>query len=277
MKTFIIYFLLGLSPAALAQTIPVSALSHAPQVDGQGSDWSQLPGNRIMLSPIQANSNLPRREVLIKAGHFQDQVYFFLQWPDKTQNTVHKPYVWDEQKQRYAKGKQREDRLALQFEISGEYSTDWSNALDFEADMWHWKASRSNPLELAHDKKTTLSKSKLLRAASIPSTDGSNRYVYRESDQGTPLYRTLRYSSKEEEVMPKYELAAQPQGSIADVRAKGVWQNGFWRLELSRKLDTGHIDDVRFELNQSIRGGIAVFDASENDNHIISETLLFQF
>lgn len=77
--------------------------------------------------------------------------------------------------------------------------------------------------------------------------------------------------------MPKYELASQPQGSIADVKAKVVWQNGVWRLELSRKFDTGHIDDVRFELNQSIRGGIAVFDASENENHIISETLLFQF
>ena len=137
--------------------------------------------------------------------------------------------LWDEAAQRYRKGSEREDRFALQFEMSGEYSSDWANARDFEADMWHWKAARSNPTGLAHDKKTTLSSSKLLRAASIPSADGSNRYVFRESDAGTPLYRTLRYSgAKEKDVMPKYELLLDPQGSIADVKASGRWRR--WLL-----------------------------------------------
>jgi len=276
-KTLFIYFLLMLSPAVLGQTINVVTLSKAPKLDGQDSDWRDVAGNTIKLSPIQAKSTLGHREVLLKAGHYQGQVFFYLKWPDKTQNIIHKPYMWNEKKQRYVKGPQREDRLALQFEISGEYSTDWANAMDFEADMWHWKSSRSNPLELAHDKKTTLSKNKLLRAASIPSADGSKRYVRRVSDTGTPIYRNLRYGTKEQEIMPKYQLHAKPEGSIADVKAKGVWKDGYWQLELRRKLDTGHNDDVKFVLGQSVRGGISVFDASENDNHIISETLLFQF
>ena len=77
--------------------------------------------------------------------------------------------------------------------------------------------------------------------------------------------------------MPKYKLHPNPQGSIADVKAKGVWRDGRWHLELSRKLDTGHSDDTQFALKQAVRGGIAVFDASSEDDHIISETLLFQF
>ncbi len=277
-KVLISCLFMTISPAALAQTIIVFALTKAPHVDGQDSDWSDVPSHKVMLTPTRPNSDLESRELLIKAGHFQGQVFFYAQWPDNEENITHKPYVWDEEAQRYTKGTDREDRFALQFELSGEYSSDWANAKNFEADMWHWKAARSNPSGLAHDKKTTLSNTKLLRAASIPSPEGNNRYVLRASDAGTPLYRTLRYSGvKEQDVMPKYKLHPNPQGSIADVKAKGVWHDGSWHLELSRKLNTGHSDDTQFVLNQAVRGGIAVFDASSEDDHVISKTLLFQF
>jgi hypothetical protein len=276
-KTLLTFLFAVLSPAALAQTIIVSTLTQAPQIDGQDSDWDKVPAQNIMLAPFMQNSGLQSRELIIKAGQFQGQVFFYLQWPDNTENITHKTYVWNEEKHRYKKGTDLEDRLAMQFEISGEYSTDWPNAHDFVADTWHWKAARSNPLGLAHDKIATLSSKKLLRAASIPSPDGNNRYVFRESDEGTPLYKTLRYVEKEQDLMPKYELFPDPRGSIADVKAKGIWHNGSWHLELSRQLDTGHSDDARFLSNQTVRGGIAVFDASPDENHIISETLVFQF
>lgn len=271
------YLIAIFSPAVLAQTIVVSALTEAPKIDGEGSEWDQVTGFKIFLTPTQPNSSLESREILVKAGSYQGQVYFFVKWPDQKADILHKPYQWDEGKQRYVKGSDREDRFAIQFEMSGDYSTDWANAQDFEADMWHWKASRSNPLGIAQDKKTTLSRNKILRGASMPSADGSKRYVLRESDAGTKLYKTLRYGKKEQAVMPKYELLANPQGSITDVSAKGIWSEGHWQLELGRKFDTGHIDDIRFALGQLVRGGIAVFDASSNENHIISKTLLFQF
>lgn len=276
-KTLLTFLFALLSPAALAQTIIVSTLTQAPQIDGQDSDWDKVPAQIIMLAPFKQNSGLQSREIIIKAGQFQGQVFFYFQWPDKTENITHRTYVWNEAQQRYKKGADLEDRLVMQFEISGEYSTDWSNANDFVADTWHWKAARSNPLGLAHDKIATLSSKKLLRAASIPSPDGSKRYVFRESDEGTRLYKTLRYVEKEQDLMPKYELFPNPSGSIADVKARGIWRNGIWQLELSRKLDTGHSDDAQFVSRQTVRGGIAVFDASSEENHIISETLVFQF
>jgi hypothetical protein len=277
-RASVAFLIMVVSSAAAAQTIVVSKLSQAPEIDGNGSEWRGVSSHTIVLTPTRPDSKLEGREVMFKAGHFDGQVYFYAQWPDDKGNIVHRPYRWDDGAQRYTKGSEREDRFAVQFEMSGEYSSDWANASDFKADMWHWKASRSNPLGLAHDKVTTLSSSKLIRAASIPSSDGSSRYVFRESDEGTALYRTLRYSEvKEQEIMPKYELLPDPQGSIADVKAKGAWRDGNWHLELSRKFDTGHDDDTQFKLNQAVRGGIAVFDASSENDHVISETLLFQF
>ena len=78
--------------------------------------------------------------------------------------------------------------------------------------------------------------------------------------------------------MPKYVLTPSPSGSVVDVTARGVWVDGSWRLELSRKLSTGNDDDVALpQQPDNVLGGIAVFDRSENDDHAISATLTFEF
>ncbi len=259
------------------QIITIAPLASAPVIDGSGLEWAAQPVQVVALTPTVKHTHVETRQVEIKAGHYQNRVYFWLRWQDSEPDALHKPYQWDEKKQRYGRGPQREDRLAMQFEISGEYNTNWPLAQDFVADMWHWKASRSNPIGLAHDKKTTLSSQKLLRAASLKAADGSIRYVLRENDQGTPLYSNKRYATKQQEIMPKYQLNPHTRGSIADISAKGIWAGGYWQLELSREFDTGHDDDVLFTLGQALRGGIAVFDRGENDDHAISETLIFQF
>jgi len=46
--------------------------------------------------------------------------------------------------------------------------------------------------------------------------------------------------------IPGYILS-QPSGpSWNDIAAKGAWNNGVWTVEMSRKLDTGHKDDIQF-------------------------------
>ena len=78
-------------------------------------------------------------------------------------------------------------------------------------------------------------------------------------------------------MMPKYILTQNPQGSIADIHCKGVWKDGKWNLEIRRKLNTGNPDDVVFEAGKAVKSGIAVFDHSGDDNHVISDTFTFQF
>lgn len=50
------------------------------------------------------------------------------------------------------------------------------------------------------------------------------------------------------------------RGSAADVRAKGVWRDGRWTLELERKLSTGHPDDAAFAPGRAIKMAAATFD-----------------
>ena len=77
--------------------------------------------------------------------------------------------------------------------------------------------------------------------------------------------------------MPKYVAREQLPKGMDDIKAKGVWQEGKWHLEQSRKLDTQQADDVRFTPDSSVKGAIAVFDHDDNNKHFTSTTLLFKF
>ncbi len=264
--------------SALAQTIPIYTLEQAPILDGDPKDWSTLPGTTVPLHKAKSGSLVKVESITVKGGTHEDRVYLFLEWEDQTEDKTHKPWVWNEESKKYHLGPQREDRLAVQFAMEGDYSTMWDSGREFKADTWHWKASRSNPLGIAHDKSFAVSRSKLLKSYKLSLSDGGHVYFVRPSDSGDKLYRTKRYRRFDQRTMPKYVLSKSPKGSVADVSARGVWSDGRWQLELSRKLNTNNRDDVVFPLKSGkIKGGIAVFDRSENDDHAISETLTFEF
>lgn len=58
-----------------------------------------------------------------------------------------------------------------------------------------------------------------------------------------------------------------PTDSRGDVRGKGIWQDGKWMLEIKRRFNTGHRDDMVFEPSATepvyYMFGVAVFDHSE--------------
>jgi hypothetical protein len=265
----------SLSFAVSAQTIPVHKLSAAPTLDGSDADWASIPATRVSLTSLRSDSKVEAIQVEVKAGYNDSEIFFYFEWVDTDQNMQHKPYVWDEARGKYSRGPQREDRLALQFQISGEFSPDWRNVQESTTDMWHWKSVRSNPIGLVHDKLVQISSSRLLRSSEIEGHNGPV-YVLRTSDAGDKIYTTKRYSKKDQPVMPKYILNPDATGSATDIRAKGIWSGDHWHLELRRKLNTGHDDDVVFLPGQTVKGAIAVFDGSENDDHNISNSLEFQ-
>ena len=262
---------------ALAATVAIHTLPSPPTLDGNGEDWKGVSGTVVPLHKSKPEATTQIESVLIKGGVHGEYVCFYLEWEDGSEDVLHKPWVWDESKRKYVRGPQREDRLAIQFATSGEYSTDWLSGREFTADMWHWKASRSNPIGLVHDKSTEISARKLLESYKGTTPNGESVYIARPSDGGDKLYTSKRYHAYKEDLMPKYLVNASPHGSVADVEARGVWANGKWHLEIRRKLNTGHADDVVFEAGLQIVGGIAVFDRTENDDHVISENITFQF
>ncbi len=266
-----------LSGNLFAQTIVVHSLASAPTLDGSDSDWSGLPSSTISMRKNKPDGKSDVHSVSLKAGVFGDDFYLFVQWSDATEDLIHKPFVWNAKENRYVRGPQREDRFSIQFAMDGDYTTDWFSGNEFKADMWHWKSSRTNPVGLAHDKMTIISAKPLKRSYKTKAKNGKIVYLHRPSDQGDKIYYSKRYSQKENEVMPKYFFTPNPQGSIVDVKAKGVWKNGMWYLEIERKLNTGNTDDVVFVKGKRIKAGIGIFNCSEADDHNISETLIFKF
>lgn len=269
----------GMTPwaGAAAATVTMHALASEPVLDGDGKDWASVPATSVALKPSQAGVKTAVDSVDIKGGVHGDYVYFLVEWQDSSEDTIHKPWVWNKEKGKYVAGPGREDRFAMQFVMEGDYSTDWLSGKEFKADMWHWKSVRSNPHGLVHDKQTVISSKKLGKARAFPGSNGGKVYISRPSDAGDKLYKTKRYHKYDQDVMPKYVLTKDPQGSSADVKVKGKWQDGKWCLEIRRKRDTGQADDVVFPTSGTLVGGVAIYDHSGDDDHVISDNLVFQF
>ncbi|MFQ5887704.1 MAG: ethylbenzene dehydrogenase-related protein, partial [Candidatus Hydrothermarchaeales archaeon] len=166
-----------------------------------------------------------------------------------------------------------------------------TNAPDEKGDIWHWKASRTNPVGYADDKwmDDTLvegyeeeDKEAAHRADSKvaggyrenvnPYKSGPRYYepnpidaldakfiLQSEIYNGEAIEITSDIVFREGDTIPGYILE-KVSGSRGDMEAKGVWEDGVWSLELKRKLNTGHDDDVQFDVARTYRFGIAVMD-----------------
>ncbi len=99
-------------------------------------------------------------------------------------------------------------------------------------------------------------------------------YIRKSRDAGTPVYRNVRPPERASgERLPSIEPNARPEGSVADVAARGRGSRGVWSLELARRLDTGNADDVAFRAGSRMLFQIAVFNRNSDENKSISEPL----
>jgi hypothetical protein len=242
------------------QTLEARQVDHAIVLDGEIDDWANIAGITV---PLSGTGGADRVE--LKAALRGERIYVLAVWEDPTENSLHKPYVWNEELQAYDKTETMEDRLAIAFALRGDFSADKLDGSEFEADVWHWKASRSNPAGLAHDKHWKVSRTPFEGSRAFETPSGDIIHLARPSDAGDWLYKHVRFFLKQADVMPLYEVNLHPQGSIADVQAKGVWREGRWYLELSRALSTGREDDTVIPTSGSIEMALAAFDGVSNN------------
>jgi Ethylbenzene dehydrogenase len=237
------------------QTLDARSIDRPITVDGESDDWAGLRGITV---PLSGEGGADR--VQLTAAIYGDRIYLLAIWDDPTKDDLHKPYQWNEPTHSYEKTDRMEDRFAISFAMSGDFSANKIGGSEFTADVWHWKAHRSNPAGLAHDQWWRVSRTAFERSREFRTPTGESVYLLRASDAGDQLYKTVRYHLKQNPIMPLYEVNLAPQGSIADVQARGVWRDGRWYLELSRRLDSGHEDDVVFPAAGTIEFAVAVFD-----------------
>jgi len=157
----------------------------------------------------------------------------------------------------------------------------------YRADIWYWKAYRTDHAGYADDKHQIYSDISLPKGQRLFSKNGNTFYLLRKGDQGQAAYKGSTPIGYQKDKLPGYILR-NPSGSRADVHAKGKWNNGFWSVEFSRKLVTGHDDDIALDVTQNYRFGVSHYEIAgrKTDPHIeipkfgsgeISEHLVLQF
>ena len=264
-------------PAAGApQTLTASLLDHPIRLDGQMDDWQDVAG---IVVPLSGTGGADRVE--LRAAIRGSRIYVLAMWDDPSESDLHKPFKWNEASQTYEKTDAMEDRFALSLRISGDFTANKLDGSEFVADVWHWKAHRSNPVGLVHDKWWRVSRTAFGKSRAFETPDGETVHILRSSDAGDQLYKVVRYHTKQHEIMPLYEVNGAARGSIADVNARGVWRDGRWYLEMSRRLNTGHDDDAAIPADGRVPFAIAVFDGVSNNlvdggMHSVSELLVLE-
>lgn len=285
--------LLGIAFSALAQQphlIPVVILGAAPKVDGDLSDWGSSGWVKVPITPALEKAdrakygldpNDDRNQtgsltVQMKAGVVGDRFFVGLKYPDVSEDSSSKPWEWRGEK--YVEGKQRDDLFALRFHMNGDFDRSMLSKKSYTVDVWLWSAARTNPAGIAEDMMHQVTTGMLDSAAEYESSqDKKTIYIKKTRDEGKAPFKLLpKPKEKKEEKMPSFEILPS-SGSSADVSAKGRWKAGYWHLEFSRAMNTGHVDDAVFIAGKKILGQIAVFNQGYGEHKSVSEPLLFDF
>jgi len=237
------------------QDVVSQPTNHPPGIDGNANDdiWKTAP-------VTTTHDTVANIDIDIQSAHNDQTIFFLVRFPDSSETRQHKYLVWDDTLKVYRTGKKREDSFVFKWNMEPRpvdlalYGDD-----PYKADIWYWKANRTDPIGFADDKHHIYGQSKLKKSRIVVSHTGKQFYLTRLSDSGKSAYSSQTYEKFSGPEVPRYKNR-QPTGSRADVRAKGTWDNGYWTIEFSRPLQTGHPDDVQFDPDRSYSFGVSRYE-----------------
>ncbi len=231
------------------------ATSNLPVVDGKSDDdiWKNI-------EPISTRDSVAGIDYEIQCAYGKTQVFMLVKFPDADENRQHKRLSWKADEARYIVDTQREDTLVLKWNMEP-FITDISISADevYKADVWYWKSVRTDHAGFADDKLHIYSDQPLTKGSRVLSKLGRRFYLRRKSDDGRSAYKSRSPAGFEEQHLTGYEFR-EPQGSRADVRAKGQWSNGWWTIEFARDLKTGNADDVQLVTSRRYQFGVSRYE-----------------
>lgn len=256
LSLMLLMFVLAMPPASFsAQTVVAFKAFINPVVDGSGDDPSWKNAQAVISHDKVANI-----DVTLKAVYTDNEIFFLVTFPDPNESRIHKAWIWDENQMMYLIGPDREDGFVFKWNMELK-PKDLSVYADvpYVADLWFWKACRTDPAGFADDKIQRLSSSKLSKSIKLPGKSGKMLYLQRLGDEGTPAYKNTLYIEYNGDTLSNFQNQP-PKGSRADIRAKGSWSNGKWTIEFGRKLNTGHEDDIQFFPGKIYQFGISRYE-----------------
>ena len=271
------------SPGFGSQEIPAIHVTAPPVIDGEATDavWQNV-------QEIKTYDKTADLTITLKAVYTDAEIFLLINFPDPDESRTHKSWIWDSGRELYTVGNDREDVFVIKWGITPG-TTDLSINADnpYQADIWYWKACRTDGIGFADDKLHTYSEKENSDATKTVSRSGKTMYLLRTGDTGTSAYSTTLQSEYEGDILPRFRVN-QPTGSRGDVRAKGRWDKGFWTIEFGRKFQTGNEDDVQFNTTQKFLFGVSRYEiagrelASKLSNPLfgtgdVSESLWLKF
>ena len=289
-----------LASPSWAETLTVTKTASVPVIDGvEEAAWAAAPETKIAVGQVpeaMIATNKEKQagkyaknwakskpnattEVGLKAMYSDDMIFIRAKWADSSQDDQHKPFKWEGSKEggEYLKGKEREDRLAIQWPISGEFNSNMLAEVDAVLDVWQWKAARTNAAGIIHDKSHIRSTKPLTGKFSTHySSSGKEVYVARPGDGGVSPYKSNKIDPFEYQgdMVVQYIPVVPDVADAADVQARGIWESGLWTVEIARKLDTGnHATDTVFDPSKQTQAAIAVFDHAGDHFHATSNEI----
>lgn len=245
----------------------VKHVDSLPVIDGLGEDEIWLKNQELVVQDIVANHNL-----YFSAVHNGEAIAIKIRFPDETENLEHKALLWDEASSSYQIGPKREDTMVLKWAMNSLYDDLKLNSnSSYQADIWYWKAFRTDPVGFADDKYQTYSRIPKNKSKRLRSKDGALFFLQRRGDSGSSTYKTNILIDKVAAEEPNF-IHRQPDGSRADIKAKGKWQANEWTVEFMRKLDTGYKDDVSLVVGETALLGLSRYEiAGRKPNNTLEQ------
>ena len=241
--------------ALAAQPVHAVKVPSGPVIDGRADDavWSKAP-------VLTTRDSIGDIEMSLRVLYTDTRVFVLVSYPDENESRSHKEMYWDESLEVYKTGPSREDTIVLKWNMESEpVDLSLSSDTPYRADIWYWKAGRTDHAGYADDKMHVYESLQSPDARQLISKSGETFYLERPGDQGRSAYAVHAYGEYVGDEVPKY-ARQKPLGSRGDVQAKGHWENGRWTIEFARLLDTGHADDVPFDPHMTYQFGVSRYE-----------------
>lgn len=247
-------FMTVVPPKRRAQELELVSVpvKETPTLDGRAAEalWKTAP-------VVETLDYASQRPLTLQSVHTTEEIFFLVTYPDRAPSETHRSWGWDANEGVYKPLGDREDVFVFKWSMVGNrVNLSFRDAQPHRADIWYWKARRTNPMGYADDKMQIVQPEFQKDTAVLASPSYGSLYLVRPGDEGRAAFEEKIFYTYQGDVLPRF-YAQQPQGSRADVRAKGTWSQGLWTIEFGRKLKTGHDDDLAFDL-----GGVYLFAVS---------------
>ena len=122
--------------------------SQAPTIDGLETEdvWDNV-------TAVTTYDPIADLEIRIKSVYNDSTIFFLVSFPDEDESRTHRRWVWNKEQAIYEEGPDREDVFVFKWKLD-DNTKDLSIYSDqsYEADVWLWKACRTDPQGFADDK-----------------------------------------------------------------------------------------------------------------------------